>query len=133
MKDRDELITNWLKKANRDLIAAQHELTFPFPITESVCFHSQQAVEKFIKAYLVYQGVSFTKTHEIGELITKAELLDNEISKLKEEADTLTDYATTVRYPEELLEPSIDDSREALRIAEMVKIYILGKIPRDIF
>jgi len=128
MKTKRDLINNWLKKANRDLLSAEHELTFADAVTETVCFHCQQAVEKYLKAYLVFLNISFTKTHEIGELITKCEEKDREIFCYKEEADKLTDYAIGVRYPEEYSEPTLEEAKEALEIAKRIKKFILEKI-----
>lgn len=128
MKTKDELIKNWIIKAEKDLLTAEHELSFTDAVAESICFHSQQAVEKFLKAYLVFLGVPFTKTHEIGELITKCEGKDNEISAFKEEADKLTDYAVEIRYPDDLFEPDLNDAKEAFAIAKKIKVFILGKI-----
>jgi HEPN domain-containing protein len=128
MKTKKELVNNWIKKAEKDLLTAKHELSFPDAVTESVCFHCQQAVEKFLKAYLVFLGIPFTKTHEIGELITKCENKDDEISAFKEEADKLTDYAISVRYPEEPLEPTLGEAKEAFEMAKKIKRFILSKI-----
>jgi HEPN domain-containing protein len=127
-KTKRELIENWISKAERDLLAAEHELSFTGAVTESVCFHCQQAMEKFLKAYLIYLSIPFTKTHEIGELITKAEDKDKEISKFKKEADTLTDYAINVRYPEESFEPTLKEAKEAFEIANKIKKYVLRQI-----
>jgi len=106
MKTKTELISNWLDKADKDLLSVEHELSFSDVVTETVCFHCQQSAEKYLKAYLVSLGIPFTKTHEIGELITKCESRDKELSVLKEEADKLTDYAVLVRYPDDWFEPS---------------------------
>lgn len=71
MKTRDELIKEWLKKGDKDLLTVRHELSFDQKaVTESICFHCQQAVEKFLKAYMIFLNLEVTKTHEIGELIT---------------------------------------------------------------
>ncbi|MCK4232864.1 HEPN domain-containing protein [candidate division WOR-3 bacterium] len=43
----------WQNKAEKDLLSAEKEFASENPITETVCFHSEQAVEKYIKAYLV--------------------------------------------------------------------------------
>ena len=128
MKTKKELINSWIKKGEKDLLTAEHELSFPDAVTESVCFHCQQAVEKFLKAYLVHLGMPFTKTHEIGELITKCENKDKEISVFKEEADKLTDYAINVRYPEELLEPTSEEAKEAFEIAKRIRGFVLNRI-----
>jgi HEPN domain-containing protein len=68
------------------------------------------------------------KTHEIGELITKCENKDKEISAFKEEADKLTDYAIDIRYPEEPLEPTSEEAKEAFGIAKKIKEFILNRI-----
>ena len=128
MKDKRDLIENWIDKADKDLLSVKHELIFSDVVRETVCFHSQQAVEKYLKAYLVFLGISFTKTHEIGELITKCENKDRDISILKEEADKLTDYAVEIRYPDEWSEPSLEEAEEAFEIAEKVREFVLNKI-----
>ena len=48
-----DLVKKWIEKADKDLLTAERELSFADPITESICFHCQQAVEKYLKAYLV--------------------------------------------------------------------------------
>ena len=127
-RTKEELIKSWLKKAEKDLLTAKHELSFSDAVIESICFHCQQAAEKYLKAYLVFRGIPFTKTHEIGELVTKCENKDREISALKEEADKLTDYAIEIRYPEEWIEPTLEEAREAFEIANKIKIYVMNKI-----
>ena len=128
MRTKAELIQSWLSKAQKDLLAAEHELSFQDAVTESICFHCQQAVEKFLKAYLLFLDISFSKTHEIGELAIKCEVKDPEISALKDEADTLTDYAIEVRYPDTLFEPKLEEAKEAFEIAKKVRDFIVRKI-----
>ena len=129
MRTKTDLVNNWILKAGKDLTSAEHEFTFgDDAVTETICFHSQQAAEKYLKAYLVYLEISFTKTHEIGELITKCESKDNEIGALKEEADILTDYAITVRYPDDFYIPEIEEAKEAYDLAIKLRDYILNKI-----
>jgi HEPN domain-containing protein len=99
-------------------------------VTESVCFHCQQAVEKYLKAYLVFLSITFAKTHEIGELITKCESKDKEISVFKEEADKLTDYAIEIRYPDDWYEPTFNEAKEAFTIARKIKEFIQNKITK---
>jgi HEPN domain-containing protein len=82
------------------LKSAHHELSFEEDaVTESICFHCQQAVEKYLKAYLIFLEIPFKKTHEIGELILLCETKDTEIGSLEDEADILTDYAVASGFP----------------------------------
>ena len=128
MRTKEELIKSWVKKAEKDLLTAKHELSFADTVTESVCFHCQQAAEKYLKAYLFFLDIPFTKTHEIGELITKCENKDREMSSLKEEADKLTDYAIEIRYPEEWIEPTVEEAREAFEMANKIREFISNRI-----
>jgi HEPN domain-containing protein len=130
MKSKTELVSSWMNKAEKDLLSAQHELSFPDVVTETVCFHCQQTVEKSLKAYLVFLGIPFSKTHEIGELITKCENKDKEIAVFKEEADKLTDYAIEIRYPDDWYEPTLNEAKEAFDIASKIKEFIQNKITK---
>ncbi len=128
MKRKKDLIDSWILIAEKDLLSAKHELSFSDVVTGTVCFHCQQGAEKYIKAYLVFLGIPFSKTHEIGELITKCESKDSDISLLKEEADKLTDYAVEIRYPDEYFEPTLKEAKEAFEIAKKMREFILDKI-----
>ncbi len=68
VKGKDEIVkgiaSKWIEKAEKDLLTAERELSFQDPVTDTVCFHCQQAVEKYLKAFLVFHQVYFTKTHE---------------------------------------------------------------------
>lgn len=125
---KTELITLWLKKAQKDLISAKREMKFETPITETVCFHSQQAAEKFLKAYFVFLDIKILKSHNIATLISSIEQFDNEINELKESCDILTDYSVDIRYPDDIYEPSIEDANEAITLAETLKNYVLKRI-----
>jgi len=48
-KTKLDLVKSWLKKAERDFKVAQRELFPDEPFSDIVCFHAQQAVEKYLK------------------------------------------------------------------------------------
>jgi HEPN domain-containing protein len=62
----DEYLRNWIKKALDDFKIAKHELSFPAEeiATGPVCFHSQQMVEKLLKAYLIFKETDFERSHD---------------------------------------------------------------------
>ena len=123
-----DLIKAWFKKGDKDLQTVKNEFASANCVFESICFHSQQAVEKYLKAYLIFLEISFRKTHEIGELITMCEAKDTEISTLKEEADILTDYAVEIRYPDDFYEPTLEESELAYKVTLKIREYIISKI-----
>jgi HEPN domain-containing protein len=66
----DRVVAEWASKAEEDLKTAAHMLRLEASSpTAIVCFHAQQAAEKYLKAYLVYRGTHFPKTHDVEELL----------------------------------------------------------------
>ena len=60
-KIRDEFVRQWLLKAEEDLNAAKSLITHGASFLSTVCFHSQQAAEKYLKAFLLIIRSSFRK------------------------------------------------------------------------
>ena len=78
---------------------AQLILKDQFEGFDAVGFHAQQAVEKFMKAFLVRHQVEFPKTHNIlvlRELIAK---VDQKLSIQFVPMEVLTAYGVEYRYP----------------------------------
>ncbi len=95
-----------------------------------VCFSMQQAVEKYIKAYLIYHDKPYKKTHDISLLIQNAVEIDEDFNKLYEiNADSLTDYAVEIRYDRTYITLSKEKETEAVLIAENVRSFIMKKLP----
>ena len=108
----DEEVKRWLIKAINDYKSAQKLLSQPEEeiITDTACFHCQQAVEKMLKAFLLNYNIEFGKTHSIEYLIKLCSKIDKEFEKLYEIIEGLTEYAIDVRYPDEFYIPSIEES-----------------------
>jgi hypothetical protein len=64
------LIHEWFRKADSDYDTARHMLLEYYPMQiEIICFHCQQAVEKWLKGYLIYSVVDEPpKIHELNRL-----------------------------------------------------------------
>jgi len=89
-KSNVDLVRNWLEKARRDLITAKNGLHSSEPFTDIICFHAQQAGEKYLKAYLVWQKIDFPRTHSLEDLILLATQKDSSFSGLIENVGILT-------------------------------------------
>ncbi|MBP7792320.1 MAG: HEPN domain-containing protein [Candidatus Goldbacteria bacterium] len=94
-----ELTCKWINKAEEDYIIAIRESRTEPVIYNAVCFHCQQSVEKYLKAYLQEMNIEFEKTHDIGFLYEKAKDKLNELSDCKEDFDELSLWAVEIRYP----------------------------------
>ena len=58
----------WVLRAKEDLDAAALVLTAPSPLVRTALFHSQQAVEKAMKALLTWYDAGFREIHNLEEL-----------------------------------------------------------------
>jgi HEPN domain-containing protein len=127
-KTRSDLVLAWCEKGRRDFITAQNALLDTKEIfPDIVCFHAQQAAEKYLKAYLVFLKEEFPKTHALEDLVLIASSHDPLSRNLFTIASDLSPYAVEIRYPDSL-SPSPEDAREAVHAAEAIRKYILGKI-----
>lgn len=132
MPDPEKLIrvcAEWLAKAENDLTNAAHTLKLGENCpTDTVCYHAQQCVEKYLKAMLVLEGIDFPKTHDLERLMALVPAgLRPEISA--EEQARLTEYATGARYPgwEDI---PIAAARRAVAVARRVRRDVRRRLPR---
>jgi len=131
--EKEAVVQQWLKKAENDLKNAVYTIALGKDCpTDTVCFHTQQCVEKYLKALLAFQSIDFPKTHDISELIA---LLPSNISihLTPEEQERLTDYATVTRYPGDYDEIPLAETRRAIRIARRVRNEIRKLFPKELF
>ncbi len=68
-KKLKELVKLWFMKSDHNLMAIENELNSNNPVTDVICFHAQQASEKYLKAFLIFHQINFPYTHDIGKLI----------------------------------------------------------------
>ena len=122
---RDEFARQWLLKAEEDLNAAKALLTYGATFLSTVCFHSQQAAEKFLKAYLTYCQVEFPKTHDIDEILDLIAPVNGKLSESLRDTIVLTNYGVGVRYPGEFPNVTGSDAKQAIQMAEKVRGLVL--------
>jgi HEPN domain-containing protein len=84
---------------------------------EDLCFHTQQAVEKAVKALLIQRHVQFPYVHDIAELLTVLEEAGQELPPAIRQAESLTRFAVFTRYPGLAPPISQEEYTEAVGIA----------------
>ena len=67
MKDRQALAQGWFRKADSDLADARRSVDSEGPY-DTACFHTQQAVEKYLKGYLAWREQAIPRAHDLEEL-----------------------------------------------------------------
>ena len=95
---------------------------------EDLCFDAQQAVEKSLKALLLFQKIPFRFVHDIAELLTVLEQNGLSLPEQIRAAAELSDYAVEARYPGPMEPVTEDEYKEAVKIAEMVVSWVEGFI-----
>ena len=116
-----KIVGGWVHKANQDIRAAEALLLQEPPLLYPSCFHSQQAAEKYLKAYLTQRQMEFPKTHSIRELLGLVRTLDEELADALLPTAVLTPYGVEIRYPGDVPEPSQKETEEALALARKIE------------
>ncbi|OGL62650.1 MAG: hypothetical protein A3J27_13465 [Candidatus Tectomicrobia bacterium RIFCSPLOWO2_12_FULL_69_37] len=96
---------------------------------DTVCFHAQQCVEKYLKALLALRGIAFPKTHNLRALMGLVPRNDQPQFS-EDEQDVLTDYATGARYPGWGDVPP-REAREAVKLARRIRREIRRLFPKE--
>lgn len=128
MQDKNDLASLWIQKAEHDLIAAESLIITQQFLTDIICFHCQQASEKFIKAYLIFLEIDFEKSHDLDYLLGLIENRDDFDTSLYDSICKLENFAVELRYPNQIFEPSLDEAKAALESSWKIKKIILQKI-----
>jgi len=81
----------WLRRAKSNLVRAK-QVKPAGAYWEDLCFDTEQAAEKAVKAILTHRKVQFSKIHDIGELLS---LLDQSGEKIPEEIWRVDDLTQT--------------------------------------
>jgi len=125
---KHEFIRQWLKKADEDLNAARVLLSHEAPFLFAVGFHSQQAAEKYIKAFLTSHQIEFPKTHDLDELLDLIEPIHRNLAKSLRDIIVLTKYGVDIRYPGDVPDMKLRDAQNAVKLAEKAQKAILKVI-----
>jgi HEPN domain-containing protein len=124
-----EIIQGWITKADHDLKIAMSEMKTDDPAYDMICYHFQQFVEKYIKAWMIFVSVEPPRSHNIHLLLEQCFSYDASFKLLIEKhVGDLTIYATDTRYPDNFLMPDTAEAQKALELTLLVKEFILNKL-----
>src|SRR5437867_12979429 len=89
----------WLVKAKHDLERVARILSIEPVDLEDGLFHSQQASEKALKAFLTWHDQPFRRIHDLAALGEQCVCVDASLRAMVDQVGLLTAYATIFRYP----------------------------------
>ncbi len=120
------VVKEWLQMADEDFGFAETNFRGGSEFYAQICFHFQQAAEKYLKAYIIGKGLTFDKVHDLVHLLKTCATFEPAFAALKEDCITLnTAYIETrypVHWPTSYTKETAEQSHTAaLNIARMVR------------
>ncbi len=118
--------TDWFAQGDMDIRAADILLAQDGPLPV-VAFHVQQAVEKYLKGFLISAGWALRRIHDVEILVQEAITRDADFAAFLAPCQRITEYYIETRYPlgiHTLLQP------EAIR-ADLETARTLSELIRD--
>ena len=94
---------------------------------DTAAYHTQQCVEKTLKAFLVFNQRVPPRTHDLEKLLELCVAFDASLKALADEVITLIPYAIYSRYPDDYFEIIRADVEAAIMIANKVFVLIQNK------
>jgi HEPN domain-containing protein len=121
------LTLEWVDKAEGDLLTARREFRArKSPNFDAVCFHTQQAVEKYMKAVLQEMGIAIPRIHSLADLLALISKTEPSFMQVQADAAVLEGYAVQFRYPG--LSANKADAKTALTAANNVSLFTRKKL-----
>lgn len=121
-KEETKLIKDWVAFAKENLLAAKALIGEDFSPFHTVCFMCHGSAEKYLKAYLLWQGWPLRKTHDLSELLKLCTNYDKSFVHLASECQLLNEYTIEGRYPGDLPFESIGqaEAKEGIEAAKIL-------------
>jgi len=127
-KEKLVIVKLWFKKAESDIKTIENNLKSDSPPTDTICFHAQQSIEKYIKGTLIYYNQHISKTHDLVNLLSIIVKHLPELSLFEEELEEINTYGVEIRYPDLDYDPTLEESKKAYKTALEIKQIILNKL-----
>jgi HEPN domain-containing protein len=109
---------DWRRIAEKDLRRAEH--LFDIHDAEAAGFYLQQAVEKFLKAFLLSKGWKLERIHDLEALLNAALAYDPSVEEFRAACQKITAFYFVERYPfvtgTGLTEEDVRSSREQVQL-----------------
>ena len=102
LKGKDEmnpLTQEWVQKAEGDYAIMHQSYASSNPIHDGICFHAQQCIEKYLKAWFQETNIPFTRTHDLKRLLRLIVSTVPDWKVWQTDFEALSAHAVDFRYP----------------------------------
>ncbi len=123
-----DYVEKWLFRAQEDVDVIDRLIECdPQAYASSICFHAQQAVEKYLKALLASEGVDFPKTHDVDFLLAESrKVTSGQLDSV--DLKSLTEFGVSVRYPDDFYVPDISEVHYYAEVARAMGKLVVSLI-----
>lgn len=128
MNEQYNEIKQWIIKGDHDLGTAKVTYLHIPEFLDTVTFHCQQAVEKYLKAFLIFQTTEFRFSHDLVYLLDLINQKDPEFEQFYDSVSELQGYAIEVRYPNETIFLSNEKVENAILVAKNIRAFVSEKM-----
>jgi HEPN domain-containing protein len=128
--NENEIVQEWIEKAEEDFGFASLILEQTDYFAQ-VCFHFQQAAEKYLKAFIIANNLQFRAIHNLLELLNICRAQEPGIAGLEEACRYLNPIYIDTRYPVHW--PTHYDretATQARNSAESIKNWVISFLAR---
>lgn len=124
-------IKQWIEKADHDLGSAKIIYLHLPDYFDTIAFHCQQAVEKYIKALLTFYHIDFLRSHDLIYLLDLlSEKIEIDDSSFKN-AFILNNFSVQIRYPNKIVKLSKEEIETAISISQEFRSFAVSIIGID--
>lgn len=113
------LTLEWIEKAEEDYNSAKWLQQSPNPVHNSICFHVQQCIEKYLKAWLQEANIPFSKTHNLQEWLDLIVPTVSIWQTWQPDFKIISTYAVDARYPGDFA--TAENTQHAMQICNEVR------------
>jgi len=125
-----EVVEERVQKAGEDYNAVLRLEPAETPYV--ICFHCQQCIEKYLKAFLAANGESPAPIHDLILLNESATEYEKSLDEIFDSLDELNPYSVAVRYPRIIV--TKEDADKAIKILNDLRVKLrrlIDKITKE--
>jgi len=124
---KNKLVVEWIAKAEEDFESAKSLVKKrKKPVPDVICFHCQQSIEKYLKAFLTKNNLEPPATHDLQRLNNICQKIAKDFKQIREGLNILNAYSVNYRYPGE--GATVRESKISFQIASKIRKFLISKL-----
>jgi HEPN domain-containing protein len=124
-----EIIKDWINKGDEDFEFAAVNLIEGKTFYAQICFHFQQAAEKYLKGFIVAYDLEFRRIHDLPVLLGVCSAQDPTLGELRDACEYLNTFYVETRYPVHWpTNFSYEEAKGALESAAQIRAAIKERV-----